>query len=423
MSKPKRLDWATNATHAAGGDLWSSQPNKVEPTAGKIATGRIPEERPPAEETNWWRNAAAAWLRWASGVQPRNWHPADWSYIHTGLPPGVWPLLTTSIMLPGAVCYDAGNRAFSAINLDGATIGTYDSGRWFNPAVTGYVPGGQGLAWASEYTYKLINDPGVVWALGAPATYVDIASDGAGTRIAVADDGTNSDLIARSVNYAAWAAQAPATAGRDWSAVDHDGSGLWAIGADNGQIDTSPTGATGTWTARASGLVTQIRPRCFRHSRDSANPYWIAMTATTRARSADGITWNAGAHGLPATPHELCYDALRQRWYVILGNGAVYYSANNGAGWGLLATLTAPAGAPRYWIACDGQGGLVAGCSEYTATTSYRLWASTDSGVTWAQVDLPGADGLDVAAGLAYGERFVAVGSASAWYTIRCDDA
>jgi len=425
MSKPRRLDWATNANHAAGGDPWSGQPNKVEPAAGKIATGRIPEERPPAEETNWWRNKAAAWLRWVSGVHSRNWTAADFTQV-SAVP---WPPLSAQLWHPGAVCYDAGNKCFTALNLEGNTITSYDSGDYFNPTVTAYTPGGQGIAWADESTKLLINPPNTPWGAvvgsALPGTYVDIASDGAGNRIAVCDDGAGVDLLARSLAYASWTIQTPASTGADWRAVDHDGSGLWAICDSTGQIDTSPAGAV--WTARTSGLVGGVLPGCLRHTRDAANATWLALDSTNKTTSADGITWSAAAHGLPAQPLALAYDALYQRWACVASSGGVQYlytSDNNGTSWTQRAALAFTGAAPFWWLSSDQQGVFVVLASEYAASgNNWNVWASLDGGVTSGRVDLPGGQGLDAAAGLAYGEVFAVVGSGTAWRSLRCDDA
>lgn len=53
---PKPTDpvftWATDANYPAGGDAWSGQPTKVEPSAGEKADGFVPDTFPPAEWFN-----------------------------------------------------------------------------------------------------------------------------------------------------------------------------------------------------------------------------------------------------------------------------------------------------------------------------------------------------------------------------------
>lgn len=63
MTRPSVApDWATNTNHAAGSDDWSGQPCKVQPSAGKVATGFIPDEGLPSEELNYILNNHAQWI-------------------------------------------------------------------------------------------------------------------------------------------------------------------------------------------------------------------------------------------------------------------------------------------------------------------------------------------------------------------------
>lgn len=51
--------WATDASYPAGIDPWSGQPNKSQPSAGKIGTGFIPNTDVAAEEVNYELNNVA----------------------------------------------------------------------------------------------------------------------------------------------------------------------------------------------------------------------------------------------------------------------------------------------------------------------------------------------------------------------------
>jgi hypothetical protein len=65
MSRPTVApDWATNTNHPAGANPWNGQPNKVQPSAGKIAGGFVPGTGMPAEELNERLNNHALWLNY-----------------------------------------------------------------------------------------------------------------------------------------------------------------------------------------------------------------------------------------------------------------------------------------------------------------------------------------------------------------------
>jgi hypothetical protein len=57
-------DWATDATFPAGARPWNGQPNKTQPSSGKIGTGFLPENPQFADETNWILNNHAAWINY-----------------------------------------------------------------------------------------------------------------------------------------------------------------------------------------------------------------------------------------------------------------------------------------------------------------------------------------------------------------------
>jgi hypothetical protein len=61
-------DWATDANHHAGARPWNGQPNKVAPSAGRVASGFLPEEDFAAEEENFILNNHGQWLNHLVGV-------------------------------------------------------------------------------------------------------------------------------------------------------------------------------------------------------------------------------------------------------------------------------------------------------------------------------------------------------------------
>jgi len=55
-------DWATDANYPAGGRPWNAQPNKSQPSAGKVGTGFEPENPVAADELNFVLNNHGAWI-------------------------------------------------------------------------------------------------------------------------------------------------------------------------------------------------------------------------------------------------------------------------------------------------------------------------------------------------------------------------
>lgn len=63
MAKPSDLpNWATDAAYPAGVEPEATDPNKVEPDATKQGIGWRPDEKPPADELNWWMNLVYLWI-------------------------------------------------------------------------------------------------------------------------------------------------------------------------------------------------------------------------------------------------------------------------------------------------------------------------------------------------------------------------
>lgn len=62
MTRPTDYgEWATDANFPAGSDDWSGQPNKVDPGAGAVATGFIPQNFLAVEEINYLLSIAGKW--------------------------------------------------------------------------------------------------------------------------------------------------------------------------------------------------------------------------------------------------------------------------------------------------------------------------------------------------------------------------
>src|SRR5574341_295905 len=63
MAKPaSKPTWATDANYPANTQPWASSATKVQPSSGKQAEGWEPEEPPPAQYMNWWKNLVGQWV-------------------------------------------------------------------------------------------------------------------------------------------------------------------------------------------------------------------------------------------------------------------------------------------------------------------------------------------------------------------------
>jgi hypothetical protein len=63
MSAPTDdTSWATDDDYAAGSDPWDGTATKVEPSSGRKASGFEPNQKPTAQEMNWWMHAVYLWI-------------------------------------------------------------------------------------------------------------------------------------------------------------------------------------------------------------------------------------------------------------------------------------------------------------------------------------------------------------------------
>lgn len=368
MPRPGYMEWATNANHAAGADPWSGQPNKVEPAAGKIATGRIPEEPPPAEEYNWLTWAAALLLTSCGSLRTVNWLETD----VTGL-------------------------AAATGRVD---VGSYDPARdthWVladdNPALIEQYEALGGLIWAP-----------VVPALFAGWQALDCDTSDTGDRVAVfagGNDRVYADTVAAPA-WALWAGGFPAAT--QYNRVHHDQAGRWTFADSNSVLYTSTApavviAAMTTPPGFAAAAPITIRhshhPAALIHPSDPGNPVWMVLTPTEISTSANGVDWTAAAaHGIaaPATNrNSLAYSAYGAKWIVgtLVAGTPLVVSTDNGTSWAAGPTLGSTGVPANIEITCDNFGHWVIVTTNATPLT--EVWASVDNGITWSQIHQPTA--------------------------------
>jgi hypothetical protein len=370
MTQPNEFEWALNDNHAAGGDPWSGQPNKVAPPSGDIQTGWIPEELPPAEYANYHTNLLGSWTKWLRGIQVRNWLDADYALVSPGTdwtPDGAY----------GRVLHVAGTRHFSAADKFGDEIIGEEGVRW---TAQGSGAGTlRALVIASGYTF---------------GAHFDMACDHNGNRVFVGNpDATSQEFICYFDSITGtWSDQSARGAQFDECCVAHDGVGTWVMGNNQGDMQYTSDPSSGTWTL-VSAVYAGNTVHVVEHTRDPDNSYFLAVaglaTNVRVLKSVDGITWAVHDPGVigPTNPGSLAYDRRTQRWIMSVRNvsGNLYYSDDHGLSWTRLAGVTPWAGSTaKKYLACDGNGVWIVGEDLTVARAYYSL-----DGLTWTRINYP----------------------------------
>jgi hypothetical protein len=65
--------WASDATWNSPGDPWDGLPTKTAPSAGIISQGYIPNEQPPPDRENWWKNTLKLFGTYQDTFEVQNW--------------------------------------------------------------------------------------------------------------------------------------------------------------------------------------------------------------------------------------------------------------------------------------------------------------------------------------------------------------
>jgi len=371
--RPGNPKWATNDNHAVGADPWSGMPTKVPPSAGKIATGRVPEERPPAEETNWWRWAAALLLTACSSMRAVNYQDGDTSAVGTA---------GTGI-----------NILFNRIEYDPV------SGYWAFP-----TSGGGAIVCEEIYSCG-----GVVWEEDTPAGWGGVAlpaeaySTNPMNAVRAVSFSTADQLFYTLAGYpGTWVVwDGVGATGNTYTLIENSGSRWVVYNLTNSTLDFQDSPAVGGPPAACAtqpgfaGDVTVIKYS--RHDAaevdpsDAGNPLWMAVTLTEVSTSVDGDNWTpAAVHGVPGAS-TVAYTASSRRWHMIdpsAGNLQHYYSADNGVSWTAGTVIDAPANNVGARLASDRYGTLVCITID-SVTKEAQVYATVDDGETWREVAMP----------------------------------
>ena len=387
MTEPLKFPWATDATYGAGADAWSGQPNKVEPLAGRIEEGYVPDEAPPASEHNYIFNLLSKWID-RLATMSLGFIPANWAIV-TG---GNWGV-------PMSMGYCDADQAFWAIDEDGLTIFSIDRGDGTA------VVGGEGTTWNDENTIGT-GSPGnggggAAWAAGG--TLVDI--DGSPFYAApwtkwLACSNSGVQHICGSLTRGTWAQETPATGGKNWGACVCDRTGEWIIGSHDGIIENAPglavPGALAFVARFASPSATAILR--LGAARSASNPSNVDVMSIQAAAGPDpllgyssdnGDNWATWVSGWGTTPFDVAVNEDTGRWLIIDDAGVIHYSDSPQTDvWTTVATPLdnfVAIGATHARLACFRNMWIcIADDAAGAASTQCGQWFSIDDGETWA---------------------------------------
>lgn len=394
---PKVPTFATDDVFDEPGEAWDGTDTKGQPSNARLAEGFVPASRPPAQWFNWlfWSigmaldyllaESIARWVR--VPVVEGDGTTELWGSADLDLRCGVW-VSNTSSSLGGLFMFgepdSVTGKALAAVSIGG--------GAWTVP-------------------------PEDVDA-SSPGTILGCCHDTTnGLVVAVATAGLVYTRSASTAPLGTWT-QRNSAANHELRSVVHGlgASGticLIAVGEDtsddNGVIYSSTDGTT--WTLR---LENTDKP--FRAVAVKPGSLWVAVGGGNAAESVagvytstDGSTWtdrSATATGFGAGLLGIVYDAERDV-FVAIGRSGVRGYSGDGQTW-VLTTDTGVA-----WrandptaIACDGQGAimvLVNGLTNTTAGGGWKVFLSTDAGVTFTDGALVFTGASETPTGLFWG--------------------
>lgn len=335
-------NWASNSLYSGGPG--NGRPTKVLPSAGKVAQGWEPTEKPGPQHVNAVLNNHGQWLNYLKDIEWLNWEAvALASYGLTGVGTS---MLEGAVGGAGAVNNSLYNKIFVGVtdsekvlsSPDGrvwterysnlnfhSSSATYTKAYWSNLAQK-FLIGGYG----SSAGYEILSSPdGITWTnRTCPGVVNGILCFAENASIIVAGADAN-NAIYTSTDGITWTARTLAL----FTTVALAWNGSVFVAMDNaGQRATSPDGIT--WTNRGDPNSTPTTPK---RGLVWTGSMFVATAGSTRETSPDGITWTLQAppvdlQGVAASISEMVIDGS-----VIYGMSGtrdrLYRSSDNGATW------------------------------------------------------------------------------------------
>ena len=393
MTISTRLPWATDDNFAAGGDAWSGDPNKVEPSAARTEEGWPPNVEPAASHFNYLVNKIGLLIDANANMAIRNWFPMEVAG-------------TPLAGLARAGVYVPANEGFAFIDNYGEVSASF----WDFSATELY--GNKGALF--EVAEDAAGDCG--WNAAA-ATSVDMAVvPGSTQRIAVSNAGDVADQIGQLDDL-----------GGTWAATGTAGTNVWLkcaanadyviIGGVGGVIGYTPSSMAYGWNVSTpfSDAITALEG----NGLSGADALFLASSTVGAETgwSVTGQTWQVNAL-VGCSILDFCYSPATGWWMWVDALGRVRRSAT-GKSFGdqiylpyrtEVGTLTA-----ANMSANDDQGIVIAGYNSATGKTF--LWASVDDGATFEAISFNNSIGAGWA--LAYGgNRFIVHGAGNVFGTL-----
>lgn len=305
--------WATDLNYAAG-PAWGGTPTKVEPGAGRRATGLAPNERPPAQHWNQNLNQLGNWVDYFDAMQAQNWNRRVKAVLQTNGAVSYDPRADSGRGRWFAVGSNGAGSKYIEISSDGLEwlalggigggdtdlsavasstthaggltimggngganadrIYEYKNGAWTDHDLAGISPLVSVIFWAEEIAMFLIGGraEGVanIWTTTDGVTYTDRTVPDTSTSVTSGVIGIAGGLLASGSNLYVAISQdigVPAEAGASW---------------------TSPDGIT--WTLRDLTSPAILEPVSIAFSKEEKA--FLILTAAGRVyRSTDGINW------------------------------------------------------------------------------------------------------------------------------------
>jgi hypothetical protein len=254
----------------------------------------------------------------------------------------LWGFLQSLISIAGITASGSPDQVGASQYLDGVKyvgdrqVERFMLGTWVDVAdISGDAL--QGLSWdptnklfiTVDGLSNLLTSPdGITWT-GRTSNYFasarGVVSNPAGVSLVFGSDGA---AVSRSTNGTTWAAHTSVTADEVSFGAWHSGAGMFILVGLAGKIRTSPTGLTGAWTDRTSGVATALT--CIASNGTIA----VVVGASGVIRtSTDGITWTARTSGVATS---LGGVAATDNYFVIVGASNVMLASADGITWVLI---------------------------------------------------------------------------------------